>query len=316
MTANDPKCAAGGQPAPDPALTFIIITWNSRHVIGKCLETLRATRGGCPGVVVVVDNASTDGTAEAVARACPQAQVVRHQRNLGFAAAANRGLAAVRTPFAVILNPDTFVSPDIAVELARRMTHMREVGIATCRLLTPAGSEHPSYGLRYPGERRAIATGATGGPGVLEVAYVYGALMVVQMDAARQVGPFDERFFMYYEDADWCCRMRRAGWRVVLFADRCATHLGGESSTGVSGPSVAERYFRSELLFRGKHYPGASHWYLLAKRTVATIIRLGTYSCLCAVSNHQGLWRKWIKYRARAAVLMEYLCQRPTADER
>jgi len=290
-------------------ITFIIVTWNSRRTIGRCLHTLRGEGGQFVGPVKVIDNASSDDTAELIAADYPEVELMRNHYNRGFAAAANRGIAGVRTPFAIILNPDTFISPQIAVELVARLAGLPDVGIATCRLRDCRGHEHASYSLRYPGDRRSVVAHAGAGK-VIDVACVYGALMAVRMQAVRQVGPLDEDFFMYYEDADWCRRMRGRGWRVVVCADLVATHIGGASSDGVLSRRTAERYFRSELLFHQKRYPSGRRLWLLAKRSIAALLRLGGYSCMCAASSNPRRWRKWIRYRAQVEVLLQRALRR------
>lgn len=293
-----------------PEVTFIVVTYNSAQTIARCIAALRAPDGRIAGRLVVVDNASTDGSANLVTAAYPDALVLRNQRNLGFAAAANRGLGTVRTPFAILLNPDTLLAAAQAQELVRRLAATRDVGIAACRLVEPAGNEHASFSFRYPGERgAAVARSARGGP-ALDVAYVYGALMAVRMEAVRQVGALDEDFFMYYEDADWCRRMRRAGWRVVVFTDLAVIHIGGASSQGVSAAAAAARYFRSELLFHRKHHPGARYLWIAGKRSLATILRLGLLSLACALTAEPRLWRKWLKYRARLGVVLDQVLRR------
>ncbi len=339
-----PAWSPDGDLRPLPAATLIIITWNSRGTILRCLDALRSPTGAFPGALRVVDNASDDGTPHLVAERYPEVKLLRNARNLGFAAAANQALATVRTPFAVLLNPDTFLSPHALEQMVSRMAGLPDVGIASCRLVDSRGIEQRSWGFAYPGERLSgrrlrplpvakqalpaagsaiplgwatpsqrdmAAEGVATAGSVVDVAYTYGALMVIRMAALREVGYFDGQFFMYYEDADCCRRMRQTGWRVVLFLDIAATHLGGRSSQGVTTLETAKRYFRSEILFHRKHDSRVRYWSFLAKRSLATLAQLFGATVACAVSPRSRARQRWVKYRARALVLLEASRRRP-----
>jgi GT2 family glycosyltransferase len=238
-----------------PALTVVIVTWNCRDLALRCLATLgRAALPEAPEVLVV-DNASTDGSAAAIAAAFPAVRVIAQAENLGFAAANNLALAQARGRHALLLNPDAFAEDPAALPgLLRALDADPRLAIAGCRLLHADGRHQvgdagwrPSLGslswhalgLTQIFPRRLhgafLVRPDALGPGPVAVDWICGACLMVRMEAVRQVGALDPRFFMYAEDVEWGCRMRAAGWGVAYLPGLSVVHLqGGTQAGGIS----------------------------------------------------------------------------------
>ena len=255
-------------------LSIVIVNWNVRELLGRCLASLvqgqAPLAGGCFALadghtfeVLVVDNASTDGSAEMVRRAYPQVQVIECD-NRGFAAGNNVGIARSRGRYVMLLNPDTEVAGGALATLLDYVDAHPDVGVVGPRLLYGDGRPQSS--------RRRFPTPLTGffestllqqwfprnpwlsryyvldRPDELEsdVDWVVGAAMVVRREAIEQAGPLDESYFMYSEEMEWCRRIKAQGWRVVYVPAATVVHHEGRSSEQV----VAARhiYFQTSKL--------------------------------------------------------------------
>jgi N-acetylglucosaminyl-diphospho-decaprenol L-rhamnosyltransferase len=247
-------------------LSIVIVTWNVRNLLAACLAALPAATNGILTEVIIVDNGSTDGTADWLAAALPAAQVLVNRENAGFARANNQGLARAHGNYAVLLNPDTEPRPGSLTEMVHFMDAYPRAGAASPRLLRPSGLPQP---YAYGGDpsplylfRRALAhlRGAYlhdwGVAQPLQTDWVSGACLVTRRDAVTQVGGLDEAMFMYFEDNDWCRRMRRAGWQVWYNPAPEVVHIGGASLN--QNPQARAAYYRSLAYFYRKHYGRAA----------------------------------------------------------
>lgn len=250
----------------EPAVAVVVVSWNSRDDIPTCLRSLAAV--SLPLEVVVVDNASADGSAEAARAAAPQATVLDAGDNLGFARASNRGWRATRAPYVLFLNPDARVAPG-AVEALRHVLETRpEVGIVGPLTRNADGTPQVSFGpdltplaewrqrrrVRAVRARdpRAMAWLESATASEMEPAWVSGSCLLVRRRLLETLGGFDEAFFLYEEDVDLCLRARKAGSRVVFTPRAEATHgLGRSMERAGSRPRI--EYDRSHLLFYRKH---------------------------------------------------------------
>lgn len=256
--------------------TAVVVTHNSAGEVTSTLTPLLAAGGS----VVVVDNASTDGTLDLVRERFPDAITLANERNVGFAVAVNQGLAHVRTDTVLLVNPDCTVPPATAAGLATFLAERPDVGVAGPRILHPDGtvavSAHPFESLRtvvasrfggslvpvgvrrlLSGRRRRAAYDACRSS--LEQAsvdWLSGACLAVRMDLLRATGGLDERYFLYYEDEELCWQARQRGADVVYLPDLAVTHIGGASSeTGATWPHL----YRSMLVFFALHRPTRFH---------------------------------------------------------
>ena len=247
--------------------TVVVVTYDSALDIGPCLRALAAER------VVVVDNASPDGTADLVGRDHPEVTLARSPRNVGFARAVNVGIElAPPGDDIVLVNPDAVVGPDTIPRLAEAVTARPEVGIAVPRLRHPDGRTQESVrsfktvpallARRTPlarttwGRRQHAAhVGAAHVDAAGPVDWAIGALLYVRRDALEQVGPMDERFFLYEEDLDWCARMWAAGWEVRYHPEIEAVHGYRRASRRTWDLRVpaTRHHWRSILRLAAKH---------------------------------------------------------------
>jgi GT2 family glycosyltransferase len=246
-------------------LSIVIVAWNVREQLTDCLQSLDRCppREACE--VFVVDNASTDGTAEAVRRGFPGVTVLANEKNCGFAAANNQGFALAHGEYVLVLNPDTIVPPRALDILCAFMDRRPEVGACGPRLLNAAGTVQPSA-RRFPSFRASLHRHTVfrhlpvfrqqhhqwlmrdfRHDEERDVDQLMGAALFLRRAALDQVGGMDERFFMYYEEVDLCYRLRQAGWRIVFVPEATITHLGGESSRQAP---VAARIMAIDSLLR------------------------------------------------------------------
>lgn len=218
-------------------VTVVVVSFNSAH----CMPTLAAALGDWPHVVVV-DNGSEDGSVESAKQAMPQARVVALAENLGFGAANNRGVAAARTPYVLLLNPDCEITPAAIAQLWSEAAADARVGLVGPQLMRDAEHAEVNY-------RMSMTDWAPRGPGAsgaLCVGFVCGAVMLMPVQAFLSVGGFDERFFLYYEDDDLCLRLSRAGHVLQVAPEVRVLHRS-------RGSVRTKRPTRGEYL-RGYHH--------------------------------------------------------------
>jgi len=247
----------------------VVVNYNAGPALCGCVASLLAE---APDEIVVVDNDSSDGSAEALRRSYPEVTVVAAGQNLGYARAANLGIAATRAPVVAVLNPDTVVQTGAAGVALGRFDAEADLGALGPRLLNTDGSVYPSartvpsvadavgHGLLYfvwagnPFTRRYRQTDADPGR-PRDVDWVSGAAVWLRRSALDGVGGWDERYFMYVEDVDLCWRLRRAGWRVGYEPGAAVEHLLGTSTAGAPYRMIAEHH-RSLYRFATRHFTG------------------------------------------------------------
>jgi hypothetical protein len=218
-----------------PALSLIIVGWNSRGPLRGCLDSIRAARPQVALEIIVVDNGSRDGTSEFLRREHPAVRRIVNPGNRGFAAACNQGAAAAGGACLVFLNPDSRVHAGTLERAAAFMDRHAATGIMGCRTMNPDGSLQRTA-RTFPTPARICAHvaglgrgGRIGGRRSARFDYVQGSFLVVRREVFRALGGFDERFFLYGEEVDLCLRARRAGVGIAYDADTVVTHQGGGS---------------------------------------------------------------------------------------
>jgi N-acetylglucosaminyl-diphospho-decaprenol L-rhamnosyltransferase len=274
---------------PDAAeWAAVIVNYNAGPAVTDCVGSVLAQEARPE--VVVVDNASTDGSVDGLRRAHPDVRIVHSGGNLGYARAANLGIAATGAPIVAVLNPDTVLQPGTGAALVSRFAAEPDLGAAGPRLHNPDGSVYPSarqvpslvdavgHGLLFfvwrdnPFTRRYRETGADPGR-ARDVDWVSGAAVWLRRAALDDVGGWDERYFMYVEDVDLCWRLGRAGWRIVYEPGGEVEHAQGLSTDARPYRMIVEHH-RSLLRFARKRWRGAKRVLLgpaavyLAFRTV------------------------------------------------
>lgn len=243
---------------------MIIVSYNSAEWLGPCLESIYGHAGAIQLEVIVVDNASTDGSAELVEGRFPNATVVR-TANRGFAAGNNAGLARTSAEFVLFLNPDTVILDGTLAEMVGMLRTRPRVGLIGCRQVDPDGAVLPTI-RRFPSALRyacaAVGTDRLGlsapwaGERVLTDAsyrgetpcdWVSGSFMLGRTDLVRAAGAFDERYFLYSEEPDLCLGLRRLGWEVLYVPLMTIRHYAGKA--GYDARLVAQdAYSRRQYL--------------------------------------------------------------------
>ncbi|MCS7251714.1 MAG: glycosyltransferase family 2 protein [Anaerolineae bacterium] len=251
-------------------MSVIIVSWNVWEWLASCLASLEGALGALKGEIILIDNASIDGTPKRVREAFPEVRLLINPVNQGFSAANNQGMAIAQGRYFFLLNPDTWVL-DRAIELLVAFADGHpEAGAVGPQLLNPDGTVQSSR-RRFPTFWTALFESTWWQPyaphGILqryymldrsddetqEVDWVVGAAMLVRREAVEQVGPMDEGFFMYAEEMDWCRRMRAAGWKVFYHPQAKVIHYGGRSSDQV--PAVQHLAFQqSKIRYFRKHH--------------------------------------------------------------
>ncbi len=239
--------SAGAAPAGVPAapeLAAVVVNHNAGPALVACLASLR--KAGI-ATVVVVDNASSDGSLEAVATADPAAVLVPTGVNLGYGTAVNRGMGRCSEELVLVCNPDLVVDPGAPLALAAALEADPAVAVVGPLIVDEGGATYPSA-RAFPSPAVAVLHAAVslvrpdnrwsrtyrreqpGAPAEREADWVSGACMLVRRTAFASVGGFDEAYFMYVEDLDLCWRLRRAGWRVRYVPDARVLHVQGLSA--------------------------------------------------------------------------------------
>ncbi len=268
-----------------PDVSVVVVSFNTREMLRDCLRTLKARAGDVTHEIIVVDNASGDGSPDMIDDEFPEARLIRSDRNLGFAGANNRGFELARGRYVVLLNSDAFVEEGALPLSVRKMDEQPRVGLASGRLVGRDGSLQPSarmfpsvtnelltlsgLGDRYPHSRffgRMDRTWADPMEAA-EVDWVPGAYSIIRREALQRIGYFDRRFFLYYEEVDLCLRIKEAGYELWYWPDIVVVHIGGESARRIadgegmseSGAQLTLWRMRSALLYHRKHhgYTGA-----------------------------------------------------------
>jgi GT2 family glycosyltransferase len=253
-------------------LSIVIVTFNGRAHLERCLESLHAAAPAIPHDVTVVDNASTDGSAAAIRARWPRVQVIELDANRGFAAGNNVGIRATRGELVLLLNNDTVVPQGAIETLAARLQVHPEAAVAGPLLVDESGTIELSFGpmisplgeLRQKTLRALYARRIAGVTGWVEretgrerfVDWVSGACLLVHRRDAEAVGLLDERYFLYTEDVDFCAAIRARGRRVLFTPAARVTHLRGRSRATAASEMQAA-YRRSQIAFYEKHHP---HW--------------------------------------------------------
>lgn len=240
-----------------PTLSIVVVTWNTRELLLALLRRLYdAPR--LPFEVLVVDNQSADGSAEAAATAFPQAIVLPQPKNGGFAYGVNRGLERARGRWILLLNTDAIADWEQLERFVAAAEREPSVAVFGPRVTDEHGALQSTAWHRHrPGHYLPTALflgrflGAPQPTEATDVDCVSGCVFLIRSSVLREVGGFDERFFMYYEEADFCERVRTAGHRIRWLPDATFVHEGG-----LSAAQAAERTFvafrESCLLYHAK----------------------------------------------------------------
>lgn len=241
-------------------LSIIIVSFNARRDLERCLESLRAAPPVATHEIVVVDNGSTDGSAEA-AREVAGVRVIESGANLGFARANNVGIRETTGTNILLLNSDTIVPAGAIDQLIAELDRDSGVAVVGPRLIDGTGCAELSFGQMITPWHEFRQKRRSKSPAVealtrqrQEPDWVSGACLLVRRADAEAVGGLDERYFMYTEDVDFCAAIRARGRRILFVPEVEVVHLRGRSAASAPG-ATREHYRRSQLAFYKKHHP-------------------------------------------------------------
>lgn len=268
-------------------LWVVIVSYNTRELLAACLESLVGLPSGIE--VIVIDNASADGSAALVRERFPQVQLIENSQNVGYARANNQGILLSVGHYILLLNPDTEVQLGTLGRLVAFLDAHPEVGAVGLQLLNPNGTLQPS-GRRFPtlasalgellplpGDWRRRLRGPLEGRDysqICEVDEVSGAALCLRRDALNQVGLLDEDFFLLGEDIDLCWRLKAAGWKVVYLPDAQVVHHWGGSRSKASADRISLLSQRSYYLLFRKHRPRVEALALKVAVAILTLLKL------------------------------------------
>ena len=269
-----------------PTLSICILTLNARDYLHACLRSIEAflpaqdlPQNLAQGVfplsyeVIVADNGSSDGTVEMLEAEFPQVRLIRNTRNEGFTKPVNQMLAAARGEIFLLLNPDTLLVEDAFSPLVGWMGEHEQVGIAIPKVLNADGTfqQQSRRGEARPAEvfgyffrlgklfpRNRALNGYLQSwlpeDEIAEVMAVSGSCMFIRRRTWEQVGAFDEQFFAYQEDSDYCLRARKAGWKVMYVPIARIVHYGGQGGSKAQPANSILEWHRSYYLYYRKHF--------------------------------------------------------------
>ena len=289
-----------------PVLSIVIVSWNVREDLRECLQSLLKDEGSRLESgeieIIIVDNASTDGTAEMVNLEFPQVKLLVNLQNLGYTKANNIGINHSRGKYILLLNPDTVVHQGALQALIDCAESHPEVGIIGAKLLNPDGSVQRSarsfpdigaglfrntfLGRLFPNNPfvRRYLLEDFGYDEVREVDWVSGAAMLVRRDLIERIGGLDERFWAYCEDVDLCWRAWQAGYKVLFCPNAVITHKVGRSSDQRLVPSLIQHH-KSMWLFYLKNYRHRYPLVLFPLIGLGILLRLA--GALLKVASHR-----------------------------
>jgi GT2 family glycosyltransferase len=263
----------------------VIVNYNAGPELRTALQSIAAEMAGRAWEAVVVDNASTDGSSDYVWEFAPNARVLRNTVNVGFGRGINQGVAALSAPLILIMNPDCRLEPGAIATMRAELETRRHCAIVGPRVLDPDGTEQGSargdpdmltglFGRTGPlrlllpssavSRRNVVGNGGDS----VTVDWVSGACMLVRRSAFEEVGGFDARYFLYWEDADLCRRLRARGYETRYVPAAAAVHQVGHSSRTARAASI-KAFHESAYLYYTTHVaPGA----LNPKRALARVL--------------------------------------------
>jgi GT2 family glycosyltransferase len=275
-----------------PDVSIIIVNWNTRDLLAKCLRSVESTVQKVSYEIYVVDNASTDGSPGMVRTDFPDVKLIANSENVGFARANNQAVQICEGRYVLLLNSDAFVKENTLDYMVDFMDAHPEAGMAGCKLLYEDGRLQPSctsfptlateffMALRLdkifphsPLFARYLMTYWTF-DSLRDVDVIMGAFMLVRDDAIKKIGMLDEHYFMYSEEADWCYQFKKAGWKIYFVPDVETTHIWWGSGRKVRVKMHVNMYASKVYFFR-KNYGAVSAVILKFLIGLNCLVRLG-----------------------------------------
>jgi GT2 family glycosyltransferase len=247
--------------------SFIIVNYNSRNFLCKCLQSIYNHLENLSFDVIVVDNASTDDSVQMIENDFPKVRLIKNKNNFGYAAAINMGLKESVADYYIVLNNDIELMANIFAHMRTILENDNKIALLGCRYLNPDGTSQKSY-FKFPSLLRRIATllslgkiikisrFPTGGKmnkKLIEVDYVKGALMMIKREAIEKSGSFDENYFLYHEEMDLCYKFNKDGWKICSDLSSEVIHHGDHIEDPKHEIAFVERN-KNLLYFYNKYY--------------------------------------------------------------
>lgn len=250
---------------------IVLVNFNGLNHTRECLQSLKT----CPATIVVVDNASQDGSVKAIKKQFPQVKLITNKTNCGFAAACNQGIdyaLSRQADHVLLLNNDTLVKPDFLKHLLNRAESKPEVGIVGAKIYFAPGCEFHKQRYKKSDQGQVIwyAGGAIDWQNIIgkhqgvdqvdrgqfnrakAVDFISGCCMLIKSSVFKKIGRLEEKYFLYLEDMDFCVRAQRAGYQLYYEPKAIIWHKNAASSS--SGSDLQDYYFsRNRLLFAARH---------------------------------------------------------------
>lgn len=300
-------------------LSLVIVSFNTREILDECLKSVRIAIKNLQAEVFIVDNNSSDGTVQTVRENHPWVKLITNKQNLGFSKANNLALKKAKGYYILVLNPDTKLMPDTITKMIDFLKKHQDVAVATCRVELANGALDRDCRRHFPSPWRAFChfTGLSKifpGSKIFDQYYMgylpsniehevdacAGAFMLICKSAMDKVGLFDEDFFFYGEDLDWCWRFREAGYKIIYTPITKIIHYKGVSSgikketteiskaTRESKKRALKESTRAMKLFYEKHYkdkyPFFINWLMFLGIWVLERIRLEKFKISAKIS--------------------------------
>lgn len=289
-------------------LTISMLAYNGIDLTVPCLESIPGAAGNLEVETVFVDNGSTDGTSDIVRERFPDVKLIRNEQNMGFSLAVNQGLEQAQGRHILVLNNDTRLVPGCLEAVVRFMDENPEAGIVTPQLIYEDGrlqnsiANFPSFPEMFIGKSLLRVLFPKRYPSKLqvfseptEIESVVGAAMFISRAALDRVGGIDERFFIFFEETDWCMRVRNAGFRLYLHPEAKIIHHQGQT---VNRAHVRKRieYTHSLFLYYKKNHPRQYPWLRLLFPVKNGIeVLFSSLSLLLTLGMSRRSRRRWIE---------------------
>lgn len=324
MSLSSTQSAETSEPAgvcpAQPGLSVLIVSYRTRALTLRCVESVLRELGPHGGEVLVLDNDSRDGTVEALRERFPRCRVLINAENLGFGRAQNQLAAEAKGRRLLVLNPDTRLHPGCLGKLNAWLDQHPDTAVAGPRTLDPDGSVQATC-FRFPGLLGEFLSTSSLGPllrhvpglgawlGLTpaarasgEVGYLQGSCLLFRRDAFEEMGGFDESYFLFSEEVDLQRRLRDRGWKRAFVAEAVITHDHGKSMEQDPIQNYVELY-RSKLRYFGRHLSPTRFWIVKGLWTVFHLTRWWLLAGLAACTG-RATWKcKASKHRAVLALL-------------
>lgn len=287
-----------------PTLSIIVVNYNTRELLLQCLRSLRTAPQSFSVEIIVVDNASTDGSVRMCRELFPEVNVIENSENVGFGQANNQAIHLSQSEFVLLLNSDTVVFPDTVEKMIGAIRRNDRIGVLGCRIVNPKGGYQPSC-LRFPSfgvvvverlllhrissklPRTVIPTSDVSSS--VECDWVDGACMLIRRAALEDGGLFDSGIWLYGEELDLCYRIKKSGWSIVFDPETTVVHFGGASWDQESySPTVLG--IAGLLRFCKAHFSRKAYYASCGVTAVGAVLRALIYAALAIVSRDRRRW--------------------------